>query len=97
MYTLSYAVTTQCAAAAAAAAQQLQALFNSSKYTVACVLQANNYFDVSVQRTYKSYNKAVAKFDNTVQQFCNTVEQHIDTDLNPVSCYVLCAEGDAVY
>lgn len=96
MYKLSFTATTQNAAAASTTAKQLQALFNN-KFNVTCVLQSNNYYAITVQRTHKRYNKAVAKFNNTVQQFCNTVQQHICTEDNPVSCYVLCKEGHAVY
>ena len=96
MYTLSYAVTTQCARQAQQAAAALQKQVTAA-YTVTLVKQANSYYCITVERVFNCYNSAVNTFNNTVQQYCNTVAQYIDTEDNVVSCYVIDAEGFACY
>lgn len=96
MYTLQHATTAHSASAAIAMLAQLQAQFTN--YTVSAQLQSSNsYYNITVTRKFKCYNKAVKHFNKTVQQFCNTAAQHVDAEEHVASCYVLDAEGGAAY
>jgi hypothetical protein len=95
MYKLQHTVTANTQAQAQAMLAQMQTVF--TQYKLKIVLQSNNYYAITLKRKFNSYNKAVKHFNKTVQQFCNIAAQHVDNEDHVPSCYVINAEGDAVY
>jgi hypothetical protein len=95
MYKLQHSVTANTQAQAQAMLAQMQAQFKSYKLKI--VLQSNNYYAITLARKFNSYNKAVQHFNSTVQQFCNIAAAHVDVEEHTPSCYVINAEGHAVY
>lgn len=95
MYKLQHTVTANTQAQAQAMLAQMQKQFKSYKLKV--VLQSNSYYAITLARKFSKYNKAVQHFNSTVQQFCSIAAAHVDDEEHCPSCYVIDAEGYAVY
>jgi hypothetical protein len=95
MYKLQHSVTANTQAQAQAMLAQMQHTFKH--YTLKRVQYSNDLYAVTLLRKFNSYSKAVQHFNSTVQQFCNIAAAHVDDEDHTPSCYVINAEGHAVY
>jgi hypothetical protein len=95
MYKLQHTVTANTQAQANAMLAQMQAQLK--QYTLTTVQHEECLYAVVLARSFKRYSTAVKHFNSTVQLFCNIAAEHVDDEEHVPSCYVIDAEGYAVY
>ena len=95
MYKLQHTVTANTQTQANAMLAQMQTQL--SKYTLTTVQYEEDLYAVVLARSFKRYNTAVKHFNSTVQLFCSIAAEHVDDEEHVASCYVIDAEGYAVY
>lgn len=95
MYKLQHTVTANTATQANAMLAQMQTQL--SKYALSVEKYEDDLYAVVLARSFKSYNTAVKHFNSTVQLFCSIAAEHVDDEEHVPSCYVIDAEGGAVY